>query len=170
MSRGRPFERGNKCGRGRPKGSPNKKTHQAHELFEQNSAAIMALAINSSREDRQMLRMLVSRIVPRQRESPVKIGRLPMSTLSDLDRASELTLQNATAGKLSLSEAREISNMIENRRRVLVAQELDRRLSVLENGGGASLDKGSDTPKKFEGTFEELLTMYRQMTLEPEEK
>src|ERR1035441_4950901 len=74
MSRGHPFEPGNKIGRGRPKGSPNKKTPRAQELFEQNSAAIMALAINSCREDPQMLKMLASRIVPRQRELPVKIG------------------------------------------------------------------------------------------------
>ena len=57
MSRGRPFEPGNKCGHGRPKGRPNKKTPEAQALFEQNSAAIMALAINSSREDPQMLRI-----------------------------------------------------------------------------------------------------------------
>jgi hypothetical protein len=167
MSRGRPFEPGNKCGHGRPKGRPNKKTPEAQALFEQNSAAIMALAINSSREDPQMLRMLASRVVARLREAPVKIGPLPMSTLSDLDRASEVTLQNATGGKLGLSEAREISNMIDIRRRVLVAQELDRRLSVLENGGGLLPDKGSGTPKKFVGTFEELLTMYREMTMGP---
>src|ERR1035437_4062495 len=80
--------------------------------------AIMALAINRSREDPQMLRMLASRIVARMRESPVPIGRLPMSTLADLDRASEVTLQHATAGKLGLSEAREVCKMIDIRCRV----------------------------------------------------
>src|ERR1035437_2347058 len=111
MSRGRPFERGNTCGQGRPKGTPNKKTLQAQALFEQNSAAIMALAINGSREDPQMLRMQASRIVAGLRGSPVPIGRLPMSTLADVDRASEVTLQHATAGKLGLSEAREVCKM-----------------------------------------------------------
>ena len=85
-----------------------------------------------------------------------------MTTLSDLDGASELILQRATAGKLGLSEAHEIFNLIENRRRILVAQELDRRLSVLENGGGA--------PKRFEGTMEDLLKLYRQTTLESAEE
>ena len=93
MSRGRPFEPGNKLGRGRPKGSPNKNSRKAQELFEQNAAAIMALGINRSREDRQMLRLLVGRIVPRQKDWPIKVGRLPMSILSDLARASEVTLQ-----------------------------------------------------------------------------
>jgi hypothetical protein len=93
------------------------------------------LAINKSREDAQMLRMLASRIMPRQRALPIKIGRLPMNTLDDLDRASEATLKKATSGKIALREAQEISEMIENRRRVLVAQDLERRLSALEKAG-----------------------------------
>jgi hypothetical protein len=52
MTRGRPFQPGSHFGRGRPKGSPNKKTLQAQKLFEDNAAAIMALAINKCREDR----------------------------------------------------------------------------------------------------------------------
>src|ERR1039457_2850225 len=108
MSRGRPFEPGNKLGRGRPKGSPNKKPQHAQKLFDDNAAAILALAINSSRENPQMLRMLASRIVPRQRDLSVKIGRLPLKTLPDLDRASEVTIQKATSGKIGLSEAGEI--------------------------------------------------------------
>ena len=109
-----------------------------------------------------MLRMLASRIVARMRESPVPIGPLPMSTLADLDRASEVTLQKATAGKLGLSEAREVSKMIDIRCRVLVAQEWERQLRSVANGSG--------TPKRFEGTLEELLTVYREMTLEADEK
>ena len=133
MTRGRPFEPGNKFGRGRPKGSPNKKIDQAQRLFAEHAPTIMALAISKCREDRQMLRLLANRIVPRQRDWPVKIGRLPMSTFQDLDRASEATLKKATTGKIALSEAQEIFDMVENRRRVLVAQDLERRLSTLEN-------------------------------------
>ena len=135
MTRGRPFEPGNQFGRGRPKGSANKKTLEAQQLFEKHSSAIMALAINKCREDPQMLRMLASHIVPRQKEAPVKVGRLPLSTLDDLDRASAITLNKATAGKISLGDALDISTMIEGRRRVLVAQDLEQRLSALENGG-----------------------------------
>ena len=138
MTRGRPFEPGNKFGRGRPKGSPNKKTKQAQKLFEDHAAAIMALAINKSREDAQMLRMLAGRILPRQKDSPVKIGRLPMNTFEDLAWASDAILKKATSGKISLSDAQEIFEMIENRRRVLVAQDLEGRFSALENAGRPS--------------------------------
>ncbi len=135
MRRGRPFEPGNKFGRGRPKGSLNKQAQLAQKLFEKNAPAIMALAINRCREDPAILKLLTGRIVPRQRDLLVSIGRLPMTTLEDLERASATTLKKATSGKISLSDATEISAMIENRRRVLVAQELERRISVLENGG-----------------------------------
>ena len=57
---------------------------------------------------------------------------------------------------------RDLGQMIDIRCRVLVAQELERRLTSVANGSG--------TPKRFEGTLEELLTVYRQMTLEADEK
>ena len=136
MMRGRPFEVGNQFGQGRPKGSPNKKALQAHKLFEKNAAAIMALAIKQAREDRQMLRMLASHLVPRQRDRPVKIGRLPMNTLADLDRACEVTLEKATCGKISLTEALQVFTMIETRRGVLEALDLERQLSALEKASG----------------------------------
>lgn len=138
MMRGRPFEPGNTFGRGRPRGSRNRKTEQAQRLFEANSPAIMALAINQCREDPQTLRMLARYIVPRQRDLPVKIGRMPMNTLDDLDRASEVTIKKATSGKISLSEALDISTLIESRRSVLVARDLERRLSAVENAVGPS--------------------------------
>ena len=135
MKRGRPFEPGNKFGRGRPKGSPNKKTQLAQKIFDDNSAAIMALAINASREDRPMLRMLAGHIVPRRKDLPVKLGKLALTTFRDLDRASEAILNKAGSGKISVSEAADLFNMIETRRRVLMAVELEQRISALENGG-----------------------------------
>ena len=144
MTRGRPFEGGNKFGRGRPKGSPNKKTQQAQKLFEDNSPAIMALAINKSREDAAMLRMLASRIVPRQKDLPVKIGRLPMNTLEDLDRASEVILKKATSGKISLREAQEIFQMVQDRRGVLVP---------------SSIDSGLDFSQLSDEQFEQLTAL-----------
>src|SRR5437016_8496088 len=129
MTRGRPFQPGNKMGRGRPKGSPNKKTLLAQDLFEQNSAALTALAINRSKEDNQLLKMLVGRIVGPTRELPTKIGRLSFDTLEDLDRASARTLQRVTSGKITRSEAQGVMNMIEQRRRVIMTLHLERRIN-----------------------------------------
>jgi hypothetical protein len=134
--RGRPFQPGNSFSRGRPKGSRNKKTLLALKLFEEHSAALMALAINRSRQDPQMLRTFLGRLLPRARDLPVQLGRLPLGTLADLNRASEKTLHQALAGKISTSEAGDISRMIEDRRRVLETQHLERRIARLEEKNG----------------------------------
>ena len=136
MKRGRPFEPGNKFGRGRPPGSRNKRTLLAQKIFQDNSAALMGLAIMNAREDRQLLRLLVSSIVPRRRELPVKVGSLTLNTLEDLDRTSEAIFRKASAGKIRWSEAAEVSAVIETRRRLLETRELERRVSTLESAGG----------------------------------
>ena len=132
MTRGRPFQVANKFGRGRPKGSRNKRSQLAQDLFDQHSPAIMALAISRCKDDGQMLRLLASRIAPRVRDRPVRLGPLRIGTAAELDQTSETVLRQATAGKIGVSEAVDLFSMIETRRRVLVALDLERRLSALE--------------------------------------
>lgn len=135
MKRGRPFEPGNKFGSGRPKGIPNKKRLLAQKIFDDNAPAIMALAINTAREDRQMLRTLISQVGRRMGDRPVRLGRMPMKTIQDLDQASVTILNKVAAGKLSIGEGTDIFGMIEIRRRVLTDVELNARVSAIENGG-----------------------------------
>jgi len=137
MKRGRPFEQGNTLGRGRPKGSPNKKKPLAQKIFDENAPAIMALAINSAREDRPMLRTLIRELGWRMGDRPVKLGKIPMNTVQDLDQASTTILNKVTAGKISISEGVVVFGMIEIRRNVLMTVEMDGRVRALENGGPA---------------------------------
>lgn len=134
MKRGRPFEPGNKFGRGRPKGSPNKKKQSAERIFDQNALAIMALAINTAREDRQMLRTLLGQVGRRMGDRRVKLGNFPMKSLTDLDQTSEMTLKHVAAGKLSIGEGMDVCSMIEVRRRVLMDVDIERRLRAVEDG------------------------------------
>src|SRR6266513_622188 len=97
MKRGRPFEQGNKFGRGRPKGSPNKKKPLAQKIFDDNAPAIMALG-------------------GRMGDRPEKLGRMPMNTMKHLDQASATILNQVTAGKISISEGVAVFGMIEIRR------------------------------------------------------
>lgn len=135
MIRGRPFPPGNKFSQGRPRGSRNKRALLAEKLFEENSAALMGMALVKAREDPQMLKMLISRI-PRRRHAPVKIGSLPLDTAEDLDRASKVIFKRASSGRISWGEALEISAVIEARRHVLETRDLDQRLRKLEKAGG----------------------------------
>jgi hypothetical protein len=135
MTRGRPFEPGNKFGRGRPKGSRNKRTHLARKLFEDHSGTLMGMALMRAREDPQMLKLLIGRI-PRQRDLPVSIALPPLKTLEDCDRASELVLKKASAGKISWGEALAVSAVIESRCRALESRDLESRVKVLEHRSG----------------------------------
>lgn len=134
MTRGRPSQPGNKFGRGRPPGSPNKRRSLAEKLFEDNSAALMGLALVRARQDAQMLKMLVNRI-PRRRDLPIKIGSIRMETIEDLDRASKMVLKKASSGKITWGEAVEVSGVIETRRSVLETRDVGQRVTALEAGG-----------------------------------
>jgi hypothetical protein len=132
MTRGRPFEPGNSFGRGRPKGSRNKQERKALQILENNSEALMAVALNRCREDPPTLRVLVKEAVRQQQNTPVKINRLALKTLDDLDQSSEKIIHLAIAGKIEVSHAAGICALIESRRRILESQDLWRRVSVVE--------------------------------------
>ena len=82
-------------------------------------------------------------------------------SLSDLDRASEVTLQKAAAGKISPSEAHDICALIENHRRVL----LGNRDARSNEPSGPNAGPDQTKPKRFSGSMEELLAIYRDLTL-----
>jgi hypothetical protein len=48
--RGRPFEAGNKFGRGRPLGSRNKKTRLIEELLDENSESLLHKALDLAQQ------------------------------------------------------------------------------------------------------------------------
>jgi len=133
MKRGRPFEPGNKFGRGRPKGSRNTKKPQAQKIFEDNAPAIVTQGILSSRNDPAMLRKLVGHALPYRKQPPIKIRSMPVKTLEDVDRASEAIVQSAMAGKISPSEAQELCAVLDARRRFIVELGLEGRLRAVEN-------------------------------------
>ena len=132
MSRGRPFQPGNKFGRGRPRGSRNKTSLMAEKLFEDHSATLMGMALVRAREDSQILKMLVSRI-PRRKALPIKIGSLPVDTIEDLNRATKLIWKKACSGKITWGDALEMGAVLEDRRHVLETQDIDQRLKVVES-------------------------------------
>jgi len=66
MPRGRPFQSGNNLGRGRPKGSRNRKTLLAEELLDSHAEAVVSQALAPRKGDAQVLRILLGHILPRE--------------------------------------------------------------------------------------------------------
>jgi hypothetical protein len=93
MKRGRPFEPGNKFGRGRPKGSRSKKTLILRQILDEFAPVLMHKCVRLALEgDVSLLRLLLGSKLPRPSDSVVKIGRLPTDTPEDLVQAHSVVV------------------------------------------------------------------------------
>lgn len=138
VKRGRPFEPGNQYGCGRPRGSRNKRGLQAQQLLESHAESVVRRAlVEAMKGDASLLRTLLSHILPRRRDAPVKTGPLPVATVEELAQSSEAVFQRVASGQITLQEAHELSALIESRRRVIETRDLDVRLRALEEATGA---------------------------------
>jgi len=133
-ARGRPFQPGNKFGRGRPRGIRNKTTRAAQELLNSHAEPVVRKALVMALQgEPAILRAVLDRILPVTREVPVKLGALPTATMADLSKASEAVLKKAVAGNLTLTEAKGVADLIEGRRKVIETEELAQRIQALES-------------------------------------
>lgn len=133
MKTGRPFEPGNKFGRGRPRGSRNKRSLLAQQLLDSHAESVVRKAlVDAMKGDAQLLRTFLGHILPRRRDVPLKTGPLPVHTAEELAQSSEAVLQRAASGQITLQEAQELSALIEDRRRVIETRDFDARLRAVE--------------------------------------
>ena len=131
-TRGRPFEPGNKMGRGRPKGSRNKMTEQAREIFQTHAASVVRKGISLALQgDPRLLTTLMNRALG-PHEYPKKFGKLSMRTTDDLMRMSDLVAKKLGAGEITPTEALDLGSFIEQRRKVIETHEFEKRLQSLE--------------------------------------
>src|SRR5262245_26144335 len=99
-ARGRPFEPGNKFGRGRPRGSRNKSTLLAQNLLHSYAEPVVKTCIQQAvKGDPTAMRLCMERIAPMRRDAPVKIGKLPTHTAADIAKSSEMVVQKVAAGE-----------------------------------------------------------------------
>ena len=131
--RGRPFQPGNKLGRGRPSGSRNKKTVLIEELLADNSEPLLRKALQLAlKGNTQMLRLLLDPVLRRPKDAPVTIGPLPMGTPEELLQSQARVMQELASGKLSLNQVEQIFQMLENARKLMETHDLDQRLRAME--------------------------------------
>lgn len=133
MNRGRPFELGNKCGRGRQRGSRNKKTIELQKLLDEYAPALMKKALGLALQGEvPLLRMFLDRKLPKISASPVKIGRMPSGTLDEVSQAHQTLIDEVASGNLDPAQAVHIDSLLETSRKVIVAEEVMKRLEALE--------------------------------------
>jgi hypothetical protein len=153
--RGRPFQPGNKFGRGRPRGSRNNKTVLIEELLAENSQSLLSQALKLAHEGNvPLLRLLLDRVLPRPKDAAVEIGPLPMGTSEDLVQSQAKVMQELGLGQLTLHQAEQIFSLLDNRRRVLETHELAQHVRAIEDMFGTKISDICDTlhtpPKQSE--------------------
>lgn len=132
-TRGRPFQPGNRVGRGRPLGSRNKTTKAAQELLEKHAEPIVRKAVLMALQgETPMMRALLDRLLPNRREPAIRLGSLPVATMDDLFKASEWICKRAAAGQLTLAAAAGFSDLFEGRRKMIETEQLAHRIQALE--------------------------------------
>jgi len=142
MPRGKPFQPGNKLGRGRPKGSRNKRNRLARALLEEHGEALVRKAmLEALRGDVPLLRSLLGFLLPRWREAPIKTGPLPTATANDVRTSVDRIFEKVSTGELSLPEARHLAGLFATRHAVLMQSQYEARLEALESILAPELDE-----------------------------
>ena len=131
--RGRPFEPGNKFGRGRPRGSRNKTTLATQELLREHSQPLLHKAlVMALKGDSTILRLLLDRILPRTKDPAVRMSQLRTGTPQELLQTHETLMRDLASGQLTPTQAQQIDSIIESRRRLLETEDLERRVRAIE--------------------------------------
>ena len=142
--RGRPFQPGNKYGRGRPKGSRNKVARLCQDALESFAQPLIKKCVFQALQgDIRALRLCIERLVQARRQRALHFKLPPVKTLSDVIAASESVLSGVTQGELTPDEGQVLSGILDGRRRTIESQELDQRLRAVE-----ALNKPSNEPKQ----------------------
>lgn len=128
------FKQGNKHGKGRPAGSKNKVTIAAENVFEAESGAIARKATNMAlKGNPAMIKLVMERIVPIRKSSPVKLKGLPIPTkASEVPKMTSFLLKAIATGKISPIDGEALSRVADKHTEALKVNEMEARLIVIE--------------------------------------
>lgn len=117
--RGRPFQPGNKYGRGRPPGSRNKATGLFQKTLERYAESLAKKLVHEAFQGNPTAMRLCAEWF-----KPARLRfKLPRTrTVDDVGAASEALLDGVTGGQLTLAEGRALTEMLEGRRRLIDKQ------------------------------------------------
>jgi hypothetical protein len=133
MKRGRPFEPGNRFGRGRPKGSRNRRTLEAQALFDEYKEPIIKKCIAKALEgDSRAIALCIERILPPLRDVAVRLRMKKLEKLKDIESATQLLVEDMGKGKLTPQEAGRVYGILADIRNYREAEEMESRIAALE--------------------------------------
>ena len=146
--RGRPFESGNKAGRGRPRGSKNRRTVFMNTLEEFGERIIRQCILLALKGDGPALRLCMERLVPPCQPVGQKFRLPAINSLADLGPAYRKVLEEIADGRLTARDGESLAGVLEKRRQLGETAELDARLQALEQRTEGEL-KQRENPMSF---------------------
>jgi hypothetical protein len=141
-TKGRPFQPGNKASRGRPKGSRNKMNQEGRQFLQLHTKALVAKALRMAIDGNERVLCHLLTLAFGAKTLPTKIGSLAMRSVDDLVTAFERTAKKVAAGEMTLEHAHFMLEMMTERRELIEAEEIDKRLRAVEK----ERDKGGQEP------------------------
>ena len=131
---GKPFELGNTMGKGRPRGSRNKRTIwqealESHALPIVNQMKFLALRPNP---DMTALRLCFERLIPIPKPANSRFRLSRVQAPADLANALSAVERAVAAGQASAHEGLAMAQITELHRRAFEIGDIDRRIRALE--------------------------------------
>jgi hypothetical protein len=131
MSRGRPFESGNKLGCGRPKGSRNKLS-PVEQFLKQHQVSLCNKGVASALRDNTRALIWCLNRLDRMDQSSQKLKLPKIRTLDDIANSLGVVL-NAVANRTrTAAEGQVLLTTLEKHQKLIETQELASRVEELE--------------------------------------
>jgi hypothetical protein len=131
--KGRPFEPGNKMGKGRPRGSRNKRSVFMDMMESHGETIIKQCQVMALEKNPIAMRLCMERLLA-PCKAPNTRFRLPAATsATELVKALGAVMQQVARGHLSAQEGEAMAGMIESLRRTIETEEFEQRLRAVEN-------------------------------------
>ena len=131
---GRPFPKGVSGNpAGKPKGLRNKATLAAEALLDGEAEALTRKAVDLALAgDTTALRLCLERIAPPRKDRPLPEINLPTLGAENLAKVSAAVLQAVAGGELTPSEGQALAGLLEQHRKCVEIEEIEKRLAAIE--------------------------------------
>jgi len=132
MTRGRPFQPGNKFGRGRPKGSRNKSNLVVQRRLQEHAESLILRNIAAGLRDDTKSRLWCLNELKQGTRPASKLKLSPIKTLDDVANAFDVVLKAIASHQCTAALGQTLGALLGERRKIIDTQELALKLEELE--------------------------------------